>query len=209
MTTQREITPTTQILDSQGRDWAWAYRIFRPIPGLNGYLCDSDGGLWSSKKWRWADGNAPKGLVNEWHKLKGVPNTNGYLSHNLMIGKKQKLLRVHAIVLETFIGPRPESMLACHNNGNRTDNRLRNLRWDSHRANIDDATRHGTWRYGSSHPMALLEETQVAEILQLLAEGGSVVKIATTYGVKRDTIASIKRGRSWKHIPRPLAKEAG
>lgn len=46
---------------------------------------------------------------------------------------------VHVLVLETFVGPRPAGMEACHNNGICTDNRLSNLRWDTHAANEADS----------------------------------------------------------------------
>lgn len=52
--------------------------------------------------------------------------------------------RVHVLVLETFVGPRPAGMEACHNNGDPRDNRLSNLRWDSRAANREDAIRHRT-----------------------------------------------------------------
>lgn len=66
---------------------------------------------------------------------------------------------VHKLVLEAFVGPRPPGMEACHNNGDGCDNRLSNLRWDTHRANMADQFEHGTknrrkpreikWRPGS------------------------------------------------------------
>jgi len=42
---------------------------------------------------------------------------------------------VHHLVLEVFVGPRPEGTVACHNNGDGYDNRVRNLRWDTRKAN--------------------------------------------------------------------------
>lgn len=52
--------------------------------------------------------------------------------------------RIHNLVLEAFVGPRPEGMVACHNNGRRDDLRASNLRWDSQSANLFDAVKHGT-----------------------------------------------------------------
>ena len=52
--------------------------------------------------------------------------------------------RVHRLVLEAFVGPAPVGMIACHNNGDASDDRLSNLRWDTRSANELDKVRHGT-----------------------------------------------------------------
>jgi hypothetical protein len=54
---------------------------------------------------------------------------------------------IQRLVLLTFVGDCPEGMEACHNNGNPLDNRLTNLRWDTHANNGDDLSRHGTHPY--------------------------------------------------------------
>jgi hypothetical protein len=58
-------------------------------------------------------------------------------------GKKQKRL-IHTLVLEAFIGPRPEGFACCHNDGDSENNHLSNLRWDSYSENNHDLVRHGT-----------------------------------------------------------------
>lgn len=60
----------------------------------------------------------------------------------------QKLRYIHRLVLEAFIGPKPEGMVTCHSNGDPTDNRLENLRYDTYSSNLNDAVRHGTYRNG-------------------------------------------------------------
>jgi hypothetical protein len=51
---------------------------------------------------------------------------------------------IHHLVLETFVGPRPDGCVGCHNNGVHTDNRLENLRWDTESSNVLDTVTHGT-----------------------------------------------------------------
>ena len=51
---------------------------------------------------------------------------------------------VHHRVLEACVGPRPDGAEGCHYDGDPTNNRLSNLRWDSRSGNRSDALRHGT-----------------------------------------------------------------
>lgn len=51
--------------------------------------------------------------------------------------------QVHQLVVEAFIGPRPDGMQVCHLNDDPTDNRVENLRYDSASANVADAIRNG------------------------------------------------------------------
>lgn len=51
---------------------------------------------------------------------------------------------VGALVLTAFVGPCPPGLECCHNNGNPNDNRVENLRWDTHSENVLDQVRHGT-----------------------------------------------------------------
>jgi hypothetical protein len=53
---------------------------------------------------------------------------------------------------------------------------------------------------GSSNPMSILNEQQVAEIKKMLQSGVKQREIADKYGVKRGAIEHISCGRTWKHI---------
>lgn len=57
---------------------------------------------------------------------------------------------IHQLVLEAFVGPRPEGMVCCHNNGIGGDNRLANLRWDTPASNTADRVRHRLERLQAS-----------------------------------------------------------
>lgn len=69
---------------------------------------------------------------------------SGYCVVGLTKNKRQRVKGVHVLVLEAFVSPRPEGTLCCHGDGNRTNNQLSNLRWDSPYENYMDAVRHGT-----------------------------------------------------------------
>lgn len=51
--------------------------------------------------------------------------------------------RVHHLVLEAFVGPRPDGAIGLHWNDNPQDNRVENLRWGSHSDNNNDRVRNG------------------------------------------------------------------
>ena len=75
--------------------------------------------------------------------LKQRPIWSGYLHVSLWKNGIPKRKSVHRLVLEAFVGPNPVDMEACHNNGEKTDNRIANLRWDTKSANARDKVRHG------------------------------------------------------------------
>lgn len=68
----------------------------------------------------------------------------GYLQVRFKVDGVSKKKSVHRLVMAAFVGPCPAGMEVCHNNGERTDNRLSNLRYDSHSENMYDRRRHGT-----------------------------------------------------------------
>lgn len=51
--------------------------------------------------------------------------------------------KVHLLVLEAFVGPRPHGLIGCHNDGDKNNNRPENLRWDTYSSNSYDTVRHG------------------------------------------------------------------
>lgn len=74
---------------------------------------------------------------------------NGYCRVSVRKDGKKKSLYIHSLVLEAFVGPRPTGMDCCHNNDDKADNRLCNLRWDSRANNLADRKRNG--RLSSSY----------------------------------------------------------
>lgn len=76
--------------------------------------------------------------------LAAATNIHGYPMVALCRNGRARSFKVHRLVLEAFTGPAPEGHEACHNNGNRGDARLVNLRWDDHSSNMRDRRRHGS-----------------------------------------------------------------
>ncbi len=123
--------------------------------------------------------------------LKPWDNGHGYLFISLDAGSKR---RVHQLVLETFIGPRPEGADGCHANGVRSDNHAVNLRWDTRAGNFADKVTHGTQPRGETHPQAKLTAAQISEVYGLLCCRYSQREVAARFGVSQQLISSIARG---------------
>lgn len=64
--------------------------------------------------------------------------------YHIDLGRDGVRWLVHRLVLTAFVGVAPPGAECCHNDGNRANNRLENLRWDTHTANMYDKQRHGT-----------------------------------------------------------------
>lgn len=68
------------------------------------------------------------------------------------------------------------------------------------RANNTDREKRGRTAKGSKHYLAILTETQVANIKKRLRAGERAVNIARGYGICASVIGQIKRGETWKHV---------
>lgn len=69
---------------------------------------------------------------------------SGHLTVALYANRARQDVQVHWLVLEAFIGPRPEGLDGCHWDDDPANNRLDNLRWDTRAANVRDSVRNGT-----------------------------------------------------------------
>ena len=174
----------------------------KPIPDFPGYFVTDDGRIWSAPR----EGH----VFGRW--LRPRHDIDGYLMVGLWRDGKQYQRRTHRLVLETFVGPCPSGMECCHDNGNPSDNRVKNLRWDTPSANCYDAARHGTApglkNRGEKNGSAKLTETQVRQIIVEYETGRFFQwEIASKYGVSRATVGLIVNGKHWRHL-RPPRVEA-
>jgi hypothetical protein len=129
----------------------------------------------------------------------------GHLHVVLFKNKIKKYFLVHRLVLETFIGPCPPGMECRHLDGNPTNNKLNNLRWGTHKENIQDSIKHGTnyiSKYdGASYPSAKVNKNNILEIRGLIKEGNLTQKqIGLMFNLDQSTISYIKRRKMWGDV---------
>jgi len=170
-----------------------------------------------SEEWRPVVGFEGQYEVSSLGRVKSLPKTvlrgrGPFITKERIIGGRsraagypivrirEKTLYIHALVLESFVGPRPVGFEACHNNGDRTDNRSDNLRWDTPRSNQMDRAKHGTSNRGERCANARLTS---AEALEIMKSTDRTCELAHRYGVAPQTICAIRKGRNWKHLQEP------
>ncbi len=108
---------------------------------------------------------------------------------------------IHALVMRAFVGPMPEGMQVAHNNGDRNDNRLCNLRYATAIENNLDKFAHGTVLRGEQFIFAKMTEQSVLEIRRLYATGEfSQQSLANKFGTEQTNISQIVRRKTWAHI---------
>lgn len=123
-------------------------------------------------------------------------NGKGYMQVTLCNRKKQKRF-VHQLVVEAFIGPREPGVDCCHRDGDRANNRLPNLRYDTRAGNEAGKVRHGTHSRGERHGMSKLTARAVVAI-----RGDTRLhrEIAAEYGIAASRVSQIKSQKAWAHI---------
>lgn len=160
--------------------------MLKPIPGYESYAACDDGRIFSHKSGKF---------------LKPTPNHKGYLRVQLSVDGKATTHCVHALVLLTFVGGRPDGCVARHRSGDKSDNSLSNLAWGTAVENEADKLAHGTFVCGERHPQSILSDSDVAQIRAAKTLGGEHWNsrlLADRFGVKQDTIQKIAAGRIWK-----------
>lgn len=110
---------------------------WRDIPGWEGRYQVSDHGRVRSTR-TLVDGTVTTRMLKQRPGKKG-----GHRRVALCRDSDCKDYRVHCLVLETFVGPRPTGYDGCHWDDDPANNHLSNLRWATHRDNMLDRVRNG------------------------------------------------------------------
>lgn len=161
---------------------------WKAIPGFPRYLVSSEGEV--------------KRVGAGFLKLGG--GWCGYPSVCLYNGTRAsgRTVSVAHLVLKTFVGECPEGMECCHEDGNRLNSRLTNLRWDTHQSNVLDAIRHGTHvsNSGAKNGRAKLSNDEALQLYDRSHAGESIRKLGQEYGLHPEYVRLVKKGIYWSHL---------
>lgn len=174
----------------------------KPIPSFPDYFCDEIGNIYSMRK------------VGRGHGLLDKPKLL-YPSIR-KCGRKHVVLRkngenqspsIATLLLETFVSPRPQGMLACHGIRGCKDDSFDNIYWGTQSRNLgEDRRRDKTMPEGEKSCFHKLNELQVRIIIQFCwitnDERGSFAYLAKIFNCTPENVSFIARNKTWKYLPR-------
>src|SRR5882762_1362613 len=138
--------------------------------------------------------------------LRPCPEARGAAFHvQLGRGRHRK---IHHLVLETFVGSRPDGTEGLHADDDTSNNRLENLSWGTHAKNMADAALRGRTARGERNGQAKLTAPVVLRIFDLCQTMGDT-RIARDLGLPRSTIKNIRHRKRWAHILPALVSSKG
>lgn len=172
-------------VDEQSEEW-------RPVLGWEEFYEVSSLGRVRSLLRAWGSDKPYGGK-----QVKPILGSRRYLVVNLTNRGKRQQIFVHKLVLEAFVGPRPEGAVSCHGLGGPLDNSTKNLRWDTQKANMEDKIEHGTRQFGERIGNAKLTDSAVTTIRR---EKLSVREVMTAFGISKTNARRVIDGVTWKHV---------
>jgi hypothetical protein len=158
------------------------------IKGFENYAVDDQGNIFSLPK------KTRKGI----RILKSIVGKNGYPMLDLCKDGQIKRFLVHRLIAQTLL-PNPNNKEQVnHINGNKLDNRLENLEWNTRSENQKHAIKIGLRSAkGEKNSQCKITEQEVLYIRNS-EEKGSI--LAKKLNISQTTISQIRNGKTWTHI---------
>lgn len=170
--------------------------VWKPIDGFDGYDISNLGNV---RCWNSQNGCSKKLETPRPLKLMKFANKNYY---RVCLSGKYK--RVHRLVAEAFIGPQPTpEHIVMHIDDNGLNNRVDNLKWGTHKENMEDMRNKNRQAKGEKIALSAITESQAKQIKAMLEKDkkyGRLRRIARTLGVSYGVVTNINYGKTWGHV---------
>jgi hypothetical protein len=147
------------------------------------------------------DGNIISTVRNGTTLIPQYNPTTGYYHVSLcMVGNpRPKIATIHRLVAEAFISNPENKPQVNHIDGNKSNNHVSNLEWNTPIENITHAKITGlNNNFGESSPDAILTE---ADIFLIRNSTLTCKELGELFKVSAPHINKIQAGRCWKHLP--------
>lgn len=135
--------------------------------------------------------------------IKGHVASNGYVRVTICdstIGFHRDK-GIHQLVMNAFNPSDDPSLEINHEDADKSNNRLDNLTWMTHKENMNHAKEHNLFKLGEDCGHAKYDESDVIEVCKLLEEGNlNFVEISEITGMSKHSIRAIANRRIWKHV---------
>ena len=129
--------------------------------------------------------------------------SNGYLRVAICDAsiKYKKDKGIHQLVMNAFSPASDDSLEINHKNGDKSDNRIENLEWTTHRENMQHARKYRLFSVGENAGSSKYKESEIENVCEMLQNGGhTFTEISKITGVSMGVVRSIYTGRSWSHV---------
>ena len=163
---------------------------YKNVHGFEGYRVGDDGSVWSCRY---------RGKVTDkWFQMKiRQSNPKEYLRIPLYVDRVPKSFLVHRLIKMVFDGPPDGKLDVAHNDGNRHNNCLSNLRYATRKENNMDKIAHGTSPRGNKCKFAKLSEADVIQIRTMHKACVRQCKLSKMFVVNHRHISDIINRKRW------------
>lgn len=180
---------------------------WEPVPGFSDYEASSLGRVRSVDRvvsiadgWHGAKHRSLRGSLLRQMPY-GNPATGLYLRVTLYRNKRGVPLQVHRVILFAFRGNPPTAdHIGAHNDGNRFNNRLSNLRWATRSENEADKVVHGTRGFGEKHAAAKFTDELAINLILDMRHGMSGVAASRKWGVSVPQAHNLYHGKQRSYL---------